>query len=341
MHKPTKEVDMQCKVIISILKITVLCFSVLSLGKAQSTPDSWLVLNKDNKYPAGIHAPCGLRVDGVLRQGLYYFGDYEIQTSGKMYADDYLIALGGIHIGSTGDPGTDNLIVDGKIAVGKTTAWSDIDVAGDIICEKIMIGQGSQTSSWDLSVRGQALISDELKVEDDIYALGGIHIGGTWSPGSDNLIVDGKVGIGTTSPYECLHVDGRVYIYDMNGTSSGSVVRWYNNRLCYETSSRRYKKNIKTLVADFAEILTLAPSCYVDALSGEQEIGYIAETFDSLGLTDLVIYRDNMPDGIKYERIAVYLVEILKMQEKKLIFLQQEKENLEDRIARLEKLISG
>lgn len=324
-----------------ILMFEFCIFIFISSGQAQSGSDTWLVLNKNNEFPAGVHVPCPLRVAGSIRQGTYDFGNYEIQTAGQIFAEDYLVALGGIHVGGTSDPGTDNLIVEGKVAIGKTTAWSDLDVDGDVYCTKLAIGQSSGSSSWDLYVHGQTFMADELKIDDDIYALGGIHVGGTWSPGSDNLIVDGKVGIGTTSPYERLHVDGHVYIYNMNGTSSGSVVRWYNNRLCYETSSRRFKNNVETLCVDFMRLLDLTPKCYIDKLSGAQEVGYLAETFDSLGLADLVIYRDAVPDGIKYERISVYLVEILKRQAEELEIIKQEKKNLEERIARLEKLVKG
>jgi len=38
---------------------------------------------------------------------------YEFSVVGSAYVSNYLVALGGIHIGGTSDPGTDNLIVDG------------------------------------------------------------------------------------------------------------------------------------------------------------------------------------------------------------------------------------
>ncbi|MBL7051141.1 hypothetical protein ISS04_03165, partial [Candidatus Woesearchaeota archaeon] len=66
--------------------------------------------NSDN-----IYTPDNLRVDGEIRQGSSDYGGYEIQTGGQIYTNDYLVAMGGVHIGGTSDPGTDNLVVDGNI----------------------------------------------------------------------------------------------------------------------------------------------------------------------------------------------------------------------------------
>ncbi len=59
-----------------------------------------------------------LKVDGEIRQGGTDYGAYEIQTGGRIYANDYIVALGGLHVGGTSDPGTDNLVVDADARVG-------------------------------------------------------------------------------------------------------------------------------------------------------------------------------------------------------------------------------
>ncbi len=81
-------------------------------------------------------------------------------------------------------------------------------------------------SSWPIYVSGKAYVSDylradgglttdatdpgtnRLRVGDYAMILGGAHIGGTSDPGTDNLIVDGNVGIGTTGPLSDLSVNG-------------------------------------------------------------------------------------------------------------------------------------
>lgn len=77
--------------------------------------------------------------------------------------NDYVIAEGGVHVGGTSDPSTDNLIVDGtSLLTGNVTA-----------------------SGW-------------MKVTDYIVATGGLKVGSDADPGTDNLIVDGQSAFGTT-----------------------------------------------------------------------------------------------------------------------------------------------
>ena len=78
-----------------------------------------------------------------------------IQNSGVTIDDsNNLITTGGIHVGGTSDPGTDNLVVD-----------------------------------------GHANIVDYLTAE------GGLHVGGTSDPGTDNLVVDGTIKAGSGNLY--------------------------------------------------------------------------------------------------------------------------------------------
>lgn len=140
---------------------------------------------------------------------------------------------------------------------------------------------------------------------------------------------DHNVGIATI-PSERLHVGGKVYIASMSATTSGNDVRWYNNRLCYSSSSEKHKEDIQPLEEDFDRILKAEPRSFIDKLSGERNIGFIAEEFDELGLKNLVTYRDGEPDALKYELISLYLLEIVKKQQESISALEKEIAELRD-----------
>ncbi|MDD5595933.1 MAG: hypothetical protein PHY94_06820, partial [Candidatus Omnitrophica bacterium] len=62
------------------------------------------------------------------------------------------------------------------------------------------------------------------------------------------------------------------------------------------------------------------------------DIGYIAEDFEALGLKDLVVYDDKgLASSIKYDRIPLYLVEIVKAQETKIADLEKRIKALEEK----------
>jgi hypothetical protein len=98
----------------------------------------------------------------------------------------------------------------------------------------------------------------------------------------------------------------------MYGTTSGSNVRYYNNRLYYYSSSEKYKDDIQLLDDNFDKILDAQPVSFIDKVSGERNIGLIAEDMEDLGLEHLVVHRDGEPDGVKYELVSLYLLETIK-----------------------------
>jgi hypothetical protein len=121
------------------------------------------------------------------------------------------------------------------------------------------------------------------------------------------------------------------------------------------TSSRRYKENITPLKDDFALLLKAQAMTYTRPGNPDRwEIGYIAEDFHDLGLTRLVDYdREGHPDGIKYEKICLYLNENAKQQARELAELkaryqaqaevvsaqQRELDELKNRLRSLEQLL--
>lgn len=85
----------------------------------------------------------------------------------------------------------------------------------------------------------------------------------------------------------------------------------------YDNSSRRYKMNIKNLVDNWTKILKVRPVQYARSSSPDHpEYGYIAEEMDSIGLTNLVSYdQQNKPFDVDYERMVIYLTEMVKIQQ--------------------------
>ena len=109
----------------------------------------------------------------------------------------------------------------------------------------------------------------------------------------------------------------------------------------YDNSSRRYKTNIQTLKDDWSKILEARPVRYTRPDSPDcWEYGFIAEEIDSIGLTNLVGYdAEGIPDDVKYDRMVLYLNEIVKNQEQQIKILKEQNVRMEKRVIQLEKEI--
>jgi hypothetical protein len=118
-----------------------------------------------------------------------------------------------------------------------------------------------------------------------------------------------------------LTINGSVYVpivysTTSGGGSNGAVYVDSTGLLYRNVSSLRYKFDIKKLSDDFLALLKVKPKSFKYQGSNTSDIGYIAEDFDALGLTNLVSYdNEGRPDSIKYEKIPLYLTEIVKQQQ--------------------------
>lgn len=89
-------------------------------------------------------------------------------------------------------------------------------------------------------------------------------------------------------------------------------------------SSRKLKENIRKFTDKWRKVLQLEPVKFKYKDRPGDQIGYIAEDLDSIGLKDLVVYdKNDEPLGINYAMINVYLVEMIKDQEKRIQALEK------------------
>jgi alpha-L-fucosidase len=105
-----------------------------------------------------------------------------------------------------------------------------------------------------------------------------------------------------------------------------------DGKLWKDPSSKRYKKNIRKFDVDAEKISQLDPVRFNWKTTGEEDIGLIAEDVENV-IPDLVIYdNEGKPDAVKYDKVAIYLLQVVKE-------LEAKNEQLEKRIEDLESII--
>jgi len=254
--------------------------------------------------------------------------------------------------------GATRLFIDpsGNVGIGMTGPSYKLEVDGSLYAQTVDTGQGNnEVYPMDQPLRtvdsvafstvntGQGdnelyAMNQNVRTSDNPTfnrvhlsdygtALGGFHVGGTSDPGTDNLTVDGQV-----------------YVPNMEnaGAATAYEVLWQSDKLVkgnISSSSARYKEDIRPLQDDFNRILQAQCRSFVFKESNEDEIGFIAEEFAALGLDNLVIYREGRPDGIKYDKVPLYLLEVLKDQAKTTEQLKAENRSLTERLEALERAV--
>ncbi len=192
---------------------------------------------------------------------------------------------------------------DGMVGIGTTAPQSLLHVTGNAL-----VNQGSL-----IVQKSTAEVFKCRQTQDDATTLFTVSSNGNVAfgmdipapPGTSYLTVKGLSSAGGTN----LVVD-----------SYGNVFK--------ATSSERYKENIEAFTAEFDRILQLQPIRYNYTGSQQREIGYTAEALHRLGLSELVYYDDvGKPESIHYDKIVVYLLEIVKHQQQEIAELKKAMKN--------------
>jgi hypothetical protein len=162
-------------------------------------------------------------------------------------------------------------------------------------------------------------------------------IGADASVSESNTIVLGRSGGG-----DSVRIPGRLFVSDVPSGDRRNM-QWDSNtgQLFQDTSSRRYKENIRPLTVDFRQILQAVPQTYTrPGIPNRWEIGFIAEDLDALGLKPLVEYdKEGRPDGVNYDKIPLYLTRIAADQQEEINRLTEENNRLKMQFEELKKLV--
>ncbi len=280
-------------------------------GTAQlmgSSSTTGLVVNSSGNVGIGTtNITQMLQVEGTaqIKGGAAYVG-LVVTTNGNIGVGT-TSPSGYFTVGSSGkkyfvvDGTNDEYILGDYNDTGNNTFFRIDDVNSDFEFNA-NVGIGTTAPSARLSVSGGVGIGTT--------AVGSLFTS-VATPPDGGLIIEGNVGIGTTSPGSKLSIAGL-------GSSTGTtLVIDSSGNVWKDSSSIRYKNNVQSFTADYSKVLELNPVSYNFKGTNMRTIGYIAEEVDELGLTDLVVYdQSGRPDALKYDRLPIYLLEIMKDQQK-------------------------
>jgi len=227
-------------------------------------------------------------------------------------------------IQASGDPGSGRFeIVDrtsvtsrlailnnGRVGIGETAPQNRLQVNGAI-----------QVTGARGTVTGNAVTISSESDHDLIQS---------WS--SRPVVLNGLgnfVGINNTSPQDQLDVTGRIRFSSLGSGGATALCQNASNQIATCSSSLRYKSNVESFFGRSDILSRLRPVTFQWKESGVFDLGLVAEEVAEIEPL-LVTYNENgAVEGVKYDRIGVVLLNVVKTQ-------RQEIEDNRGRIKQLE-----
>jgi hypothetical protein len=172
------------------------------------------------------------------------------------------------------------------------------------------------TTLSNLTVPGTANLEGQTNLTN-VAISGIVNVNGPSNPGG-GVTIWGAPPTPSTSPSHFDARNGSLYMGWLPLIDEGPITFKLSDgsgQLGYNGSSRRFKEDIQNFSDDFHKILNAQPVSFVfkGSEDSKRSVGYIAEDFHALGLHDLLVYnKEGEPVVIKYDRVALYQLEIIK-----------------------------
>ena len=103
------------------------------------------------------------------------------------------------------------------------------------------------------------------------------------------------------------------YMTNMGASAGSNALRYNtgNNRITYDTSSARYKNNIRDSVYGLSHVMQMRSAQFEYKDDGRSDVGLIAEELDPI-IPELVgKNKDGQPDSVSYDRMVSVLVKAI------------------------------
>jgi hypothetical protein len=187
------------------------------------------------------------------------------------------------------------------------------------------VTKATRSGSWHLKLARNG--AKDYENEPAIYATGALST------------TEHRVGIGTSSPTNTLHVNGTIRAQTL-ASGGTTLCRNASNVLSDCSSSRRYKENIEKYAKGMEVVEKLSPVTF-DWKDGQgHDIGLVAEDVETAENL-FTLYKNGVVEGVKYDRIVTVLINALKEHAARLDQQQQENEALKTKVNSLEARIEA
>lgn len=263
-------------------------------------------------------------------------GRVGINATSPSSSYDLTIGSGGFLV----DGSSSSSAIAGRLGIGTTSPSSSFDLTVGSSGFTVTSSTSTSSIAGNLRIGSSSTASStyDLQVDGQTYLGSGLRVGTTSSPSSNGIIAAGEIR------------SNNAFNLASSTTGTGTnVIRTSGGLLRPQSSTIRVKENVNTLSFDKEKLMALRPVTYnlKPALGGDFEVGLIAEEVEK-HLPQLVVYgparqwvgdtgiaatdeegneildwNKMEPYSVYYDRLAVYLLEVIKDQEARIKKLEE------------------